>query len=94
MSDEESYTVDQVSGSVSDAQLCLDYLGYTVDRTDGYFSETTAEALKQFQSDHELSSDGVLNKDTYDTLYGTVRYRWETTTDTDTQLAKAVEVLQ
>lgn len=94
MSDEESYTVDQVSGSVSDAQLCLDYLGYTVDRTDGYFSETTAEALKQFQIDHELPSDGVLNKDTYDTLYGTVRYHWETTTDTDTQLAEALEVLQ
>lgn len=93
MSSDESYSVDQVSGSVSDMQLCLDYLGYKVDRTDGYFSEASAEALKQFQSEHNLNADGILNKETYDTLYGSVRYHWATTTDTDTQLAEAVKVL-
>lgn len=93
MSSDESYCIDQVSGSVSDMELCLDYLGYTVDRTDGYFSQTAEESLKQFQTDHNLSSDGILNKETYDTLYGTVRYHWETTTDTDTQLLEAVKVL-
>lgn len=88
------YQMDQVSGSIADMELCLDYLGYKVDRTDGYFSLEVSESLKAFQKDHELEETGELDYSTYMTLYGTLRYRWQTTTDTDTQLLKAIEVLQ
>lgn len=56
MEDDESFCVDSVSDSIADAQQCLDYLGYTVDRKDGYFSSETGNALKQYKEEHGLKS--------------------------------------
>ena len=94
MQDEIEYEVDSVSPSVGDMALCLDYLGYQTDRSDGYFSQMLSDSLKQFQHDYGLEVTGKLDVHTYNRLYGQTRYHWQTTTETDTQLARAVEVLQ
>ena len=94
MQDEIEYEVDSVALSVGDMALCLDYLGYQTDRSDGYFSQMLFDSLKQFQHDYGLEVTGKLDVHTYNRLYGQTRYHWQTTTDTDTQLAEAVKVLQ
>lgn len=93
MKEDETYQYDSVSDAVKDAQLCLDYLGYTPGRTDGYFSNETMEALKKFQSEHSIDASGVLNKTTYDALASAVALDWSTTTVHDLQLQKAQEIL-
>lgn len=93
MKDDETYAYDSVSDAVKDAQMCLLYLGYTVDREDGYFSQSTQDAIKQFQSDHSLSGDGVLNEETYSSLRSAVLLSYETDDTKDTQLMKAEEKL-
>lgn len=93
LEDDESYTVDSVNEAVQDAQKALNYLGYTVDRSDGYFSNETGNALKKFKEEHNLSGDEILDKDTYNALRSAVLLDWNTTTTHDTQLAKAKEIL-
>jgi carboxyl-terminal processing protease len=93
MSEDETYQYDSVSDAVKDAQLCLDYLSYAPGRTDGYFSSATTDALKKFQNDHSLTSDGILNKTTYEALESAVVMDWNTSTVHDLQLQKAQEVL-
>lgn len=93
MEDDESYSFDSVADAVKDMQLCLDYLGYAPDRQDGYFSEASKEALSRFESDHALTADGVLNKTAYEALISAVRMDWGTTSNHDTQLQKAQEIL-
>ena len=52
---------DQVDGYVIYMQKALKALNYKVDRTDGYFSNKTATALKQFQIDNNLKMNGRLD---------------------------------
>lgn len=93
MKDDETYQYDAVSSAVKDAQLCLDYLSYTPGRMDGYYSTATSDAVKKFQTDHSLNADGILNKTTYEALISAVALDWSTTSNHDTQLQKAQEVL-
>ena len=83
MNDTDRYAYDSVGEPVKFAQLCLDYLGYNVGRTDGYFSSQTETALRQFEID----------KETFSTLYSAVVLDWNTTKTHDVQLQKAQEVL-
>src|SRR5690606_23464403 len=52
---------NQNSVAVANLQLMLKALGYAVDRQDGYFSSHTAEAVKQFQEEHELEVTGAVD---------------------------------
>ena len=93
LSEDESYSYDSVSDKVSIAQKALDYLNYGVDRTDGYFSQATEEAIKTFQKDHSLEETGILNKTTYESLVSTVTLDWSTSDANDTQLKYAEELI-
>ena len=93
MNDTDRYAYDSVGEPVKFAQLCLDYLGYNVGRTDGYFSSQTEAALRQFETDKGITADGVLDKETFSTLYSAVVLDWNTTKTHDVQLQKAQEVL-
>lgn len=93
MEDEESYQSDQVAEAVKDVQIALDYLGYSVDRKDGYFSLSTEEALKQFAADNTLSYEGKLTKELHEAVVSALIMNWSTTKEHDTQLAKAREIL-
>lgn len=93
MKADETYLVDSVGDPVEDMELCLDYLGYGPERKDGYFSTIVQNCLRQYQTDKGMEVTGVLDRETYDSLYSSVILKWETTTDTDSQLAKAREIL-
>ncbi len=93
MKDEDEFHPDSVSDAVANAQLALDYLDYTIDRTDGYFSKATSETLKLFQKDHNLEETGILDSVTFKALYSAVVMDYNTTTKHDVQLHKALEVL-
>jgi carboxyl-terminal processing protease len=93
MDEDETYSYDSVGDPVATAQLYLQYLGYDVDRTDGYFSSATEDALKQFETDHNLTADGVLSYDDYSSIYASIIHDWNTSHDHDTQYNKALELL-
>ena len=93
MDEDAAYSYDDVADPVATAQLYLDYLGYDVDRTDGYFSKQTETALKSYETDHNLTSDGVLSYDDYTAIYSSVLHDWKTSHEHDTQYNRAVEIL-
>jgi len=93
MGEDETYAQDSVSESVKGAQMALAFLGYSVDRQDGYFSAATAAALQQFETDQNLTADGILDAKTYDALISRVVYVWNTDTSKDLQLQKAEAIL-
>ncbi|MBP3891451.1 MAG: peptidoglycan-binding protein [Solobacterium sp.] len=93
MEEEEVYTVDQVSPFVSAVQECLTYLGYEVDREDGYFSEGTKDVILKFQKDYGLEETGNIDQVTYQTAISTVIRDFNTNHEKDTQLQKALELL-
>ena len=89
---EEVFSLDSVSPAVQDLQLSLDFMGYSVDRTDGYFSEATLSAYNQFLTDLDESADGQLTKDRLATVQAAVIRTWYLEKDTkDLQLLAALE---
>ncbi|MEG0367525.1 MAG: S41 family peptidase, partial [Coprobacillus sp.] len=59
---EKSYQYDQVSEDIAYMQEKLKELGYSVDRTDGYFSKATVNALKAFEKAYGLQVNGSYDK--------------------------------
>ncbi len=85
---------DSVNEAVKDVQLALDFLGYKVDRTDGYFSTSTLVALKAYQSEHELSVTGEITNDLLSTLQSNVVKVWhQDHTEKDVQLKEAKAIV-
>ena len=93
MEEEESYQQDQVSEHVASAQKALNFLGYATERTDGYFDDSTQSALSRYQSENNLTADGVLDGATLQSLYSSVQYAWSTDKSLDNQLQRAVTIL-
>lgn len=93
MEDDVVYSYDEVNEIVSIAQKALDYLGYDIDRTDGYFSEMTEESVLAFQKDHSLEETGSLDRTTYESIVSTVTLDWSTSDVHDTQLKYAEEYI-
>ena len=88
------YKLDSVSEPVATAQLVLEFLKYKIDRTDGYFSQQFETSLKQYQKDHNLKVDGILNKTLYDILLSKTIREWNENTDAyDLQLDKALVII-
>lgn len=94
MTDEKkSYTLDQVGIMVADAQVMLKFLGYEVDRKDGYFSKDTDVAVKAYQKDHAMKVNGVVNKELNVSLLSEAQQKWFSEKETlDLQMKKAMEV--
>ena len=93
MEEGESFAVDSTGEYIATAQLAMDYLGYAADRSDGYFSAETEEALKRFQQDKGLEVTGVLDEKTYNTLISNVVLEHSTNEAHDPQLQRAKELL-
>lgn len=94
MDEDEYYEYDQVNDNVMIAQNCLDFLGYLVDRADGYFDVSTKEAIILFQADYNVEQTGKLDSTTASLLCTEVMRSWSLYPDKyDTQKAKAVELL-
>ncbi len=55
-------------GAVSVVQQMLTRLGYLSGGVDGSFGDTTEAAVKKFQAENNLSSDGIVTKAVYDLM--------------------------
>ena len=85
---------DQVAAIAKPVQIYLRFLGYGADRSDEYFSAQSAEALRQFQSDHGLEADGVIDNETAQKLVDAASLYWnENEEQLDVQLRKAVDII-
>ena len=70
-------------------QVYLKYLGYDVDRTDTYFSNTSSQALASFQQNNRLEVTGDCDKKTWDLLMEKVLLKMNGTPSDDTQRQKS-----
>ncbi|MCC2251063.1 peptidoglycan-binding protein [Virgibacillus sp. AGTR] len=61
---EEPLTLDHTGDNIKNVQIMLKGLGYDPGRIDGYFSEKTEEAVKDFQSANDVSSTGKVDEKT------------------------------
>jgi len=57
---EDALVYDMVHSGVRSAQQTLDALGFSVDRTDGYFDSSTVQALELFQAENNLPVTGEI----------------------------------
>ncbi|MCE4047333.1 S41 family peptidase [Bacillus sp. Au-Bac7] len=82
--------LDSNSNEVKTAQEMLNALGYKVENANGYFDESTEEAVKEFQEKEKLKVDGVI---TGDTTLKLMEKLSEKIQKNDTQMKKAIEIL-
>ena len=82
---------DTVNDNAEALQIYLRYLGYDVDRTDTYFSNTSAQALAKFQEENGLEATGNCDKKTWDALMEKVLLKMNETPSDDTQRQRAIE---
>ena len=85
---------DSVNDNDKALQIYLQYLGYSVDRTDTYFSNTSSQGLANFQQDNDLDATGDCDKTTWDLLVEKVLLKMNETPSDDTQRQKAIEEAQ
>ena len=90
----EQYEMDSVSAYVQIAQEALDFIGYPVSRTDGYFDAVTETQLIAFQKEFGCEQIGILDTETFEALIAQVTKRWSIEKEADNQLMSALEVLR
>lgn len=85
---------DTVSVAAKSVQIYLKFLGYSVDRTDMYFSIKSAQALRNYQSDNGMEVTGEINTDVIAALLSSCSLKWHNEQSTlDLQMMKAMEVV-
>lgn len=93
LSKEHPLKFDMNDDDVKNAQLMLKGIGYSPGRQDGYYSNDTVEAVKQFQQSRELPVTGTIDRTTAEKLeeaiIGQIRQPGN-----DKQLAAAVEYIR
>lgn len=89
---EEALRLDETNVNIGYAQVMLEALGYPVDREDGYFSEETEQAIKDYQADRELTVSGELDKETASRIVTDVIERVRSDED-DLQKDEAIDAL-
>lgn len=87
----KTYQLGDVSAEVENLEKVLDALGYSVEDTDGYFDESTQEAVKEFQTDTKLTVDGKVTGETSIQLVESLR---KLVDENDTQYEAAIKELQ
>lgn len=89
------YQYDDVHEQIAYAQKALDFLGYQVDRMDGYASLDTMNMVEQFNLDFDIDALDVLTDVTYQVLHTEVLRRLYTHRNAvDIQLQKALELMR
>lgn len=82
--------VNENSTDVQDLQKILNALGYKVDRTDGYFDDSTVQRVRQFQRASSLPVTGVVDNDTATKLQNALN---QLISKSDTQLQEAERIV-
>jgi carboxyl-terminal processing protease len=85
-------TVDANSDEVKSLQVMLEGLGFKPGRTDGYFSQQTAEVVKQYQNSRSLPATGVANIATMESLENDIITLLKSPAN-DAQLQEAIRLL-
>lgn len=91
ISPDEEYREGSSATEIHTAEQMLIALGYDVGQADGIFDKQTKTAVEQLQKDAELEVTGVLSGDTTLALMRNLSAK---IVENDTQLAKAIEILQ
>lgn len=95
LEEDEEYQPDSVSAIAAAVQSYLKFLGYPCDREDGYFSNASSEALKQFQLDNGLTADGIIRNENVKSLYSKCLYYYRTQPEAyDIQLIEGIKLLK
>jgi carboxyl-terminal processing protease len=90
----ESVNPDAVNPSIISVEEALRFLGYTVDRQDGYYSPSSVAAFKAYQATYGTLVDGIVTPDWISKLHSDVVRLWHDQKATrDTQMKKALEVV-
>lgn len=84
---------DQVHASVMSMQKMLSILGYSTDRSDGYFSNQTKEALQQFEKNYALEVNGNYDNNDHQMLISQVLI-FINDSKNDMQYAKILETIK
>ena len=93
LEEDETYEYDSVGSAVGTAEKALAYLDYAVDRTDGYFDQNFADALKAFKTVNGLDADSVLDARTFEVIISEVNREMANNVNKDVQFNKAREIL-
>lgn len=87
----ETYQEGDTSQEVENLEQVVAALNYDVGEVDGYFDETTADAVETFQADQGLPVDGVVTDETAIRLITELRSLIDSN---DTQYAEGLDYLQ
>lgn len=87
----KSYQLGDVSEEVENLEKVLDALDYSTGDIDGYFDESTQDAVRQFQTDKNLTIDGKVTGETATQLIESLRKLID---ENDTQYEAAIKELQ
>ncbi|WP_373471125.1 S41 family peptidase [Carnobacterium alterfunditum] len=87
----KSYQLGDVSEEVENLEKVLDALDYSTGAIDGYFDESTQDAVRQFQTDKNLTIDGKVTGETATQLIESLRKLID---ENDTQYEAAIKELQ
>lgn len=87
----KTYKQGDVSAEVKNVEQILDALDYSSGAIDGYFDETTTQAVKEFQKGHQLDGNGVVEGETAAAMIEDLR---ELMKENDTQYEKGVQYLE
>lgn len=93
LQDDEVYGIDTVSPFAKLSELGLEFIGYDIDRVDGYFDKSLEDAVIKFQEDNRIEATGLIDKDTYEAILSSVTREYSSNPLKDKQLQKAIEVL-
>ncbi len=90
--EQDSLAYNQSSDKIKNVQIILKGLGYDPEREDGYFSESTTQAVEAFQKANELPVTGEVDVETAEKLEVNIIEQIRSG-EHDNQKAKALEVL-
>ena len=91
ISPEKALKVSDTSNEVKTAEKMLKVAGYNPGKADGFFDESTEQAVKAFQKDQKVKQTGIIKDETTIKLMQAIQKK---TANNDTQVKKAIKVLK
>lgn len=90
-----NFKQDDVSEAIEYVQKALDFLGFTPDRTDGYYSSSTEIALQNFQESKNIPVNTTITNETISQLSAAIQKEWNLNREKhDLQLTEAIVYLK
>ena len=93
MDENEIFEYDCVSEIVAICEKGLKFLGYDVERTDGYFDKSFKDALNEYKINNNLNDDAILDISTYDSIIADAISELSNP-EKDYQFKKAIELVK